>query len=201
MRFRAIVSDSIESGESLRVRISDGTEAIVTVPTGIVTGDSFVFELPMEQVKNPKALLKEEQKAAKSHKRQQRKQMNTQQRVIPTATVETRSTSDDSMKTITASLVLVDAGKSIETTKKKTFLEREIIDCQDFVLALTVGLLVGTAIVFGFFMGIVYSTETIYAVHPIEKPKQGTKQPHPQQRGTKLPNSGPSRTTSGDTIS
>lgn len=203
MRFRGIVPDDAESGESLRIRISDGTEAIVTIPSGVGKGDSFLFELPTDQVKNPKALLKEEQQSTKTTKRRQKDQINHRQQVIiPTATVETKSISDDSMKTISASLVLVDreddSGKT-KNTNKKTFLERDIIDCQDFVLALTVGLLVGTAIVFGFFMGIVYSTETIYALHPIEKPKQTTTQLNQQQHRTNTPNTEPSR-TSGDTV-
>ncbi len=202
MRFRAVVPEHCEAGERLRIRISDGTGVTVKIPSEFGKGDSFVFELQTDQLKNPKALLKEEQKlqqSTKTSKRQQRKPKNQQQQqqVIQTAQVETRSNSDDSIKTTTASLVLVDDDDTETSvdTKKKTFLEREIIDFQDFFLALTVGLLVGSAIVFGFFLGIVYSTEAIYAVHPIEKPKQRLQ----QQRRTKFPNSGPSR-TSTDTI-
>lgn len=199
MRFRTVVSEHCEEGERLRIRISDGTDVIVVIPSELGKGDSFVFELSTDQLKNPKALLKEEQKllqSTKTSKRQQKKQKNHQHQVIPAAQVETKSNPDDSIKTTTASLVLVDDDDTEIDTKKKTFLEREIIDCQDFFLALTVGLLVGAAIVFGFFLGIVYSTEAIYAVHPIEKPKQRLQQ---QQRRTKFPNSGPSR-TSADTI-
>ena len=212
MRFRTVVPEHCEAGGRLRIRISDGTDVIVTIPSDLGKDDSLIFELQTDQLKNPKALLKEEQKlqqSTKTSKRQQRKQKNhhhhhkQQQQAITTAQVETRSNSDDSIKTTTASLVLVDDDDAdadddddddTETsvdTKKKTFLEREIIDCQDFFLALTVGLLVGSAIVFGFFLGIVYSTEAIYAVHPIEKPKQRSQ----QQRRTKFPNSGPSGTS------
>jgi len=227
MRFRTVVPEHCEAGGRLRIRISDGTDVIVTIPSDLGKDDSLIFELQTDQLKNPKALLKEEQKlqqSTKTSKRQQRKQKNhhhhhkqQQQQAITTAQVETRSNSDDSIKTTTASLVLVDdddddddgddndndnddddddedEDDDTETsvdTKKKTFLEREIIDCQDFFLALTVGLLVGSAIVFGFFLGIVYSTEAIYAVHPIEKPKQRSQ----QQRRTKFPNSGPSGTS------
>ncbi len=83
-----------------------------------------------------------------------------------------------------------------KATKTRSFHDREIIDWQDFVLALTVGLLVGSAIVFGFLVGILHSTEAIYALHPIEKPKQPIEQQQQHQNsGAKIPKSGPSATS------
>ena len=43
---------------------------------------------------------------------------------------------------------------------RRSFLEREINDCQDFILALSVGLLVGSAIVIGFLFGILHVTSS-----------------------------------------
>ena len=48
---------------------------------------------------------------------------------------------------------------------RRSFLEREINDCQDFILALSVGLLVGSAIVIGFLFGILHVTSS----YPIDK--------------------------------
>ena len=48
---------------------------------------------------------------------------------------------------------------------RRSFLEREINDCQDFILALSVGLLVGSAIVIGFLFGILHVT----SLYPIDK--------------------------------
>jgi hypothetical protein len=245
MQFRVVIPDECEEGETLRIHIADGTEANVTIPSGLVRGDSFVFEVPTEQMKNPQALLKEQQQEYqqeqeqqqqskqnnnnnnKLSKRQQRKQKNQQQNVHPIVEIETRPHSEFSLKLTTASLVVdIDAAhnSSIDynnattdhphntllpspsppapapalttippstTQPPKGFLEKEIIDCQDFMLALAIGLLVGAAIVFGFLLGILHSTEAIYAVHPIEKPKQRSqtnlylqqqKQPQQQRR-------------------
>mmetsp|Transcript_15452 Transcript_15452/g.21522 ORF Transcript_15452/g.21522 Transcript_15452/m.21522 type:complete len:116 (+) Transcript_15452:106-453(+) len=41
----------------------------------------------------------------------------------------------------------------------KGFLDREIVDVQDFAMALGVGLLIGGSIVFGFLVGVLYVTE------------------------------------------
>merc|ERR1719464_17495 len=67
------------------------------------------------------------------------------------------------LMTATGSLVLDDednnVGEDIMHLKQpRTFLECEIVDCQDFILALSVGLLVGSSIVFGFLLGILHVT-------------------------------------------
>ena len=195
MQFRVVVPDRCEEGETLAIRISDGTNATVVVPSGIglVAGDSFVFEIPTDRLKHPASLLlkeQQQQQTTKRSKKQQKKQKNQQQQQqqqpIPIAEIDTRPQphSDDARRTAIASLVLVDDSSSGETEpssssssrrNKTSFLEREICNGKDFLLALTVGLLVGSAIVFGFLLGILYSTEAIYTVHPIAKPKQQQK--------------------------
>lgn len=194
MNFRAIVPDKCNEGESLRIQISDGTNARVAIPNGLEGGDSFVFRIPTDQLKDSKLLLEElEKQATQNSKKQQKKQTNKHQQSIPTAQVETRPNSDDFTKLVMASPVaLADTNKE---RKQRLFHDREINNWQDFGLALTVGLLVGSAIVFGFLLGILHATEAIYTLHPIEKPKQPVNQQRqPQSGGAKLPKSGPSAT-------
>jgi hypothetical protein len=168
--------------------------------------ESFLKEKQQQQEEQ-----KQKQPAQKTSKRQQRKQKNQQQHqqqqqqhIHTIAKIETKPQSDvttasvvmdddtghsytisnssspDETTTMTTSEPQKSGGAS--SSKRRTFLEKEIIDCQDFVLALTVGLLVGLSIIFGFMMGIVYSTEAIYAVHPIEKPKQPIKKQQQRQQ-------------------
>jgi len=213
MQFRVVVPDECQEGETVRIHIADGTEANVTIPRGLVRGDSFVFELPTEQMKNPQALQQQQQSKqnnSKPSKKQQRKQKNASH---PIAELDTRSQSENAIKSTTASLMVgTDSAHSSsggsssigyndtdnhphnntsltisssqqqhnEDEPRKGFLEKEIIDCQDFMLALAVGLLVGAAIVFGFMLGILHSTEAIYAIHPMEKPKQLLSNSHSQ---------------------
>ena len=231
MQFRVVVPDECQEGETVRIHIADGTEANVTIPLGLVRGDSFVFEIPTEQMKNPQAFQQPNQPQSKQHsntnvgkpsKKQQRKQKNAGH---PIAESDTRSQSETAIKSTTASLIVgtdsvhsSSGGSSYngahhlhknntnnnnntsptiasqkqqqqqhhnEDEPRKGFLEKEIIDCQDFMLALAVGLLVGAAIVFGFMLGILHSTEAIYAIHPIEKPKQQLSNSQSQNTNTK----------------
>ena len=207
MQFRALVPENCREGESLRVQISDGTTARVAIPNGIIAGDSFIFNIPTDQLENPNSLKEELQKqSGKNSNKQQTKQKSQQQKhlqkMIPIAQVETRPHPDDSTKLVVASLEDsfssdgANAATGTKGAKTRSFHDREIIDWQDFVLALTVGLLVGLAIVFGFLIGILHATEAIYALHPIERPKQTIKQQQQHQNSAaKLPKSGPSATT------
>ena len=45
-------------------------------------------------------------------------------------------------------------------SKKKGFLERDIVNLQDLLLALVVGLVIGFGIIFGFMAGILYATRS-----------------------------------------
>jgi len=202
MQFRVVVPDGCSESEALRIHLSDGTEANVTIPNGLFGGDSFVCDVPTEQMKNPDAILKELQQqqeqeqttTTKPSKRQQRKQQQKNNNAHPIAEIETllHHADDSSIKTTTSATAMIiaddknnnnnsDPTNSNNNTRGivassisssgRNFLEREIIDCQDFFLALAVGLMVGSAIVIGFLLGILHSTEAIYSVHPIEKPK------------------------------
>ena len=190
MKFRAIVPDNCKEGESLRIQISDGTNARVAIPRGLEGGDSFVFSIPTDQLKDSKLVQEElEKQITQNSKKLHKKETHQQQQTIPMAQVETRQNSDDSTKTVMASPV------ALENSKTRSFHDREITNWQDFGLALIVGLLVGSAIVFGFLLGILHATEAIYALHPIEKPKQQVNQQRQSQSGgAKLPKSGPSAT-------
>ena len=211
MQFRALVPENCKEGESLRVQISDGTTAKVAIPNGIMAGDSFLFNIPTNQLNDPNSLKEELQKQSGKNSNKQQNELKSQQqehlqKAIPIAQVETRPHSDDSTKTVVASLVTLEDSFSPDGTNEATatkgtkttrsFHDREIIDWQDFVLALTVGLLVGLAIVFGFLIGILHATEAIYALNPIERPKSTIKQQQQHQNsGARLPKSGPSATT------
>eukprot|EP00980_Cylindrotheca_fusiformis_P011817 scaffold2816_cov121-Cylindrotheca_fusiformis.AAC.33 len=94
MQFRVAIPESVKEGQTIRIRCPDGTEASVKVPKGLKPGDSFVFELSVDQLTNPEALL------------------------------ETLN------------------GQSIEpkVAKRKGFLERDIVNIHDLLLALAVGL-------------------------------------------------------------
>jgi hypothetical protein len=121
MQFRVVIPDHVKAGQTIRIHCPDGTEANVKVPKGLKTGDSFIFEMSVDQLNNPQALL-------------------------------------DSLKEKTI------GGKTASSStvdKKKGFLDREIVNLQDFALALSVGLIIGLGIVIGFLFGILYVTKGI----------------------------------------
>eukprot|EP00934_Nitzschia_sp_Nitz4_P003124 Nitzschia sp. Nitz4//scaffold15_size197535//30330//30875//NITZ4_001557-RA/size197535-processed-gene-0.56-mRNA-1//-1//CDS//3329537652//3114//frame0 len=47
------------------------------------------------------------------------------------------------------------------TTKAGGFLDRDIVNVQDVFIALTVGMIIGVGVVFGFVVGILYSTQRV----------------------------------------
>lgn len=56
----------------------------------------------------------------------------------------------------------------LEASKPQGFLNREISSCQDFVLALSVGLIIGLGIVMGFFFGVLFSTRNIHVAPSLQ---------------------------------
>jgi hypothetical protein len=147
MQFRVVIPEHVKAGQTIRIHCPDGTEANVKVPDGLSTGDSFIFEMAVDQLKDPQALL-------------------------------------DSLreKYPKNSTYAKDSGAT--TTKKKGFLDREIVNLQDFVMALSVGLVIGLGIVLGFLLGILYVTDDITSIHdslpkPVD-PQQHLKQQHQQ---------------------
>jgi hypothetical protein len=121
MQFRVVIPEHVKAGQTIRIHCPDGTEANVKVPDGLSTGDSFIFEMAVDQLKNPQALLD-----------------SLREKYPKSATY---------------------AKDSGATTKKKGFLDREILNLQDFVMALSVGLVIGLGIVLGFLLGILYVTD------------------------------------------
>jgi Na+-transporting methylmalonyl-CoA/oxaloacetate decarboxylase gamma subunit len=130
MQFRVVIPDHVKAGQTIRVHCPDGTEANVKVPKGMKTGDSFIFEMSVDQLNNPEALL--------------------------------------------------------ETIKKrdaeKGFLDREIVNAQDFLLALCVGLIIGMGIVFGFLIGILWATQGVAAAMDPQQQHLLATQQQQQQR-------------------
>jgi hypothetical protein len=148
MQFRVVIPEHVKAGQTIRIHCPDGTEANVKVPDGLCTGDSFIFEMAVDQLKDPQALLDSlRQKNPKS---------------------------------------VANAKDSGATTKKKGFLDREILNLQDFVMALSVGLVIGLGIVLGFLLGILYVTDDITSMHdtlpkPVD-PQRQWKQQVPQEQ-------------------
>ena len=68
MQFRVVIPENDQAGQTIRIHCHDGTEANVKVPKGSKPGDSFIFEMSVDQLKDPQGLLesarKEEQEAA-----------------------------------------------------------------------------------------------------------------------------------------
>jgi len=227
MQFKVVVPEECSEGETFRVILADGTEANVTIPEGLSGGDTFVFEVPTNQMKNPGQLIRdferhqkeqqqqkeEEQhqqqqqqqqqqpkslKQSKSSKRKQKKHQPNNPNAHPITEIETithhhhpNDVGDSGgIPTTTASLLFHEEGSGGDgnnpsggpPTKpggEDPRARRPVgaalagtIHFEDFLPALAVGLLVGSGIVVGFLAGILHATEAIYAVHPIEKPKQ-----------------------------
>jgi hypothetical protein len=143
MQFRVVIPEHVKSGQTIRIHCPDGTEANVKVPDGLSPGDSFIFEMAVDQLKDPQALL--DSLRAKNPK------------------------SANNAK---------DSGA---TTKKKGFLDREILNLQDFVMALSVGLVIGLGIVLGFLLGILYVTDNITSIHDTGPKPVGLQQQLKQQ--------------------
>jgi len=124
MRFKVTVPEQCSSGETVRIILSDGTEANVTIPSDRAGGDSFVFELPTQTIRDPDGLLRQRhqktsKQQSKSSKRKQKKQQAAQDGAHPIteiATIPNRrggggggdDDDDDSIPTTHASLHLGD---------------------------------------------------------------------------------------------
>lgn len=98
MQFRVLIPPQVKAGQLIRIRCPDGTEGEVKVPSGLKSGDSFVFEMPETDGGSPR--------------------------------------------------------------RDKGFLDREIVNIQDFLMALAVGLLIGLSIVAGFLLGVLVVTDS-----------------------------------------
>lgn len=112
MQFRVVIPNHVKAGQTIRIRCPDGTEGDVKVPKGLKQGDSFIFEMP-----------------------------------------------DEDLSSTTCRLMEKTPPKELSIKGGKGFLDREIVDLQDFAMALGVGLLIGGSIVFGFLVGVLYVTD------------------------------------------
>jgi hypothetical protein len=114
MQFRVVIPENVKSGQTIRIACPDGTEADVKVPKGLKSGESFIFEMSVDQLKNPQQML-------------------------------------DSLQ----------EESNVGGTTRKGFLNRDIANTSDFLLALAVGLTIGMGIVVGFLAGILYATKDV----------------------------------------
>lgn len=160
MQFRVTIPSHVKAGQVIRIRCPDGTEGDVTVPKGLRSGDSFVFEMG---------------------------------ETILTTSRDNRNV--DATTTAASSTEIASVTPS-STVEIRGFLDREIVNLQDFAMALGVGLLIGLSIVAGFLMGVLHVTDNSAAAHNaihqqqqhfMLQQQQHQNQQQPQMR---MPNSG-----------
>lgn len=53
LQFRVTIPNHVKAGETIRIRCPDGTEGDVKVPRGLIPGESFIFEMPIEAFVTP----------------------------------------------------------------------------------------------------------------------------------------------------
>ena len=123
----------------MRIRCPDGTEGDVKVPKNLKAGDDFIFEMTgvnEDKVREMSRQLEEYEKSGK------RRHLAPQS--IPPA--GNRQAGE-----------LSAAGQ--QGPGSSSFLDREIINRQDFLTALAIGMLIGLSIVGGFLAGILLVTD------------------------------------------
>lgn len=157
MHFRVVIPEHVKAGQTIRIHCPDGTEANVKVPKGLSTGDSFIFEIAADQLQNPQILLDQLNQAAATTSSKAGGTTN------PSTSTTTGTTGSKSMTHTITNTTTPRGNESSKKTfttayKKNGFLDREIVNLQDFVLALSVGLVIGLGIVLGFLLGILYVT-------------------------------------------
>ncbi|CAJ1938286.1 unnamed protein product [Cylindrotheca closterium] len=57
MQFRVVIPEGTRQNSTIRIRCPDGTEADVKIPGGLKPGDPFLFDISVDQLTNPQALL------------------------------------------------------------------------------------------------------------------------------------------------
>ena len=145
MQFRVVIPEHVKAGQTIRIHCPDGTEANVRVPDGLNTGDSFIFEMSVDQLKNPQALLNTLKESSSNNAAATNKNNN-------------KSSSKDSTNSKDANDGTTTTSKNVIHGRKRGFLDREIVNVQDFLLALFVGLIIGVGIVLGFILGVLAVT-------------------------------------------
>lgn len=57
MEFHVVVTEHVKFGQTIRIVCPDGTAANVKIPKGLRAGDSFILEMPVDQLNNPQKVL------------------------------------------------------------------------------------------------------------------------------------------------
>ena len=158
IQFRVAIPAHCESGQTIRIHCPDGTEANVKIPNALSSGDEFIFELPSNHMRNPRALFDQQQSRSVTT-------TTTRSNINEEGMGKKKDSSNCkkySAAATAADIVVTRNVTQIETASSlfggKSFLEREINTLQDFFLALSVGLLVGSSIVLGFLLGVLHVT-------------------------------------------
>jgi hypothetical protein len=111
MKFKVLIPENCSEGQIIRVHCPDGTETNVQIPEGLRGGDSFIFEVPTDQLKNPDA-------------------------IFDSTTSSKKSSRDDTQQTSAGTRRDHDNKKSRDhdplplATTDQTFIDREIVNCQ-----------------------------------------------------------------------
>ena len=174
MQFRVVIPDHVKAGQTIRIHCPDGTEANVKVPKGLKTGDSFIFEMSVDQLKNPQALLNTLKDSG-----------NNKQSTSKGPSGSGGNTKSDAVTDGDGNSTVSGRGSG-----KRGFLDREIVNVQDFLLALFVGLIIGVGIVLGFILGVLAVTEDTTTSSSIPLPTSNIIMP--QQFGGGIGGSGSS---------
>jgi hypothetical protein len=159
MQFRVVIPSNIREDEIIRIRCPNGIEGEVRVPKGLKGGDSFVFEMPE---------VDDFQDTSSSHPRTMERNRTTT--TNKSSLLLKSSLSSSLVKAATAAAAAVGEGgksttmissssSSSSSTHIKSFLDREIVNWQDFFMALGIGMFIGMSIIFGFLLGILAVTE------------------------------------------
>jgi hypothetical protein len=198
MQFRVVIPANIHEGEIIRIRCPNGMEGEVRVPKGLKGGDSFVFEMPHSVdefvgIPNPPT----QRQASRTTRRMDMNTTSRSSSLSTNPSNTNNNNNSLSTNTNHSSLIFKSSFiKSTTTTitntnttptnggdegarnsrmisssphQVKSFLDREIVNWQDFFMALGIGMFIGMSIVFGFLLGILAVTEppvkTISSLH------------------------------------
>lgn len=158
IQFRVIIPANVKPGQMLRIRCPDGTEGDVRVPKGLKPGNSFIFEMPAEALLNKGLSQANNQSSSNSDKTGGgggvgggglRKRGGGGGDGGDSRHLSGGSNGGSSHLSLSLS----------SSSSSPGFLDREIVDKEDFLTALAVGVLIGLSIVAGFLVGVIISTE------------------------------------------
>lgn len=159
IQFRVIIPANVKPGQMLRIRCPDGTEGDVRVPKGLKPGNSFIFEMPAEALLNKGLTASQQQQQQQQTTGSHNHQTTTEKSSFGNRKQDSGSGGSSSLYSNNSSNNNNKLSHHRQTNQSGGFLDREIVDKEDFLTALAVGVLIGLSIVAGFLVGVIISTE------------------------------------------